>query len=173
MSQYADMLTLLDSSLTGDQFERCIQNHKLLHDCKTKGFEKLKKLGLIVVPERLPELTKEEKRDKYKQLAIDAEKLVKSGMTIDQAAGELGVKGHTVNHHCRRHGIKLKPRRVRRKKATDEMINKTIDLINEDGYRVYQACKITDIAHATFHQRIAEMGLAYDKTKVRIEPCRK
>lgn len=173
MSQYADMLALLDSSLTGEQFDRCLQNHKLLHDCKTKGFERLKKLGIIEVKEREPELTKEEKRDKYKQLAIDAEKLVKGGMTIDQAAAELGVKGHTVNHHCRRHGIKLKPGRVRRKKASDQMINKTIDLINNDGYRIYKACKIVDIAHATFYQRISEMGLTYNKTKVRIEPCRK
>lgn len=173
MSQYADMLTLMDSSLTGEQFERCLQNHKLLQDCKTKGFEKLKNLGLIVMPERLPELTIEEKLDQYKETAIKAEKLVKGGLSVSQAAAELGEQDHNVRYYCKKYGIKLKPERVRREKATDEMINKTIDLINNDGYRIYRACKIADIAHATFYLRISEMGLTYNKTKVRIEPCQK
>ena len=41
----ATICALMDSQITEEEFDRGIERNKLLHDCKTKGFKHLQKLG--------------------------------------------------------------------------------------------------------------------------------
>ncbi len=162
MSQYADILTLLDSSLTSKEVDHCLANHKLIHDCKTKGFKTLEKMGLIVMPEKGESrvfLTKVEAR----KIAADAAKLMAKGKTLKESADKLGVKESTLKHHVarRRQGKPIK--------NINQKIAEVIKLVNEDGYRFLEAARRAGASHQSLRYQMQKRGYKYNFKTVRVE----
>ena len=162
MSQYADMLRLLDSSLTSKEVDHCIANRRLLHDCKTKGFKTLENMGLIVMPEKGASrvfLTKVEAA----KIAADAAKLMSKGKTYKESAEKLGVKESTLKHHVakRRQGKPIKD--IKKK------IEEVIKLVNEDGYRFLEAARRAGVSHQSLRYQMKNRGYKYNCKAARVE----
>jgi len=162
VSQYDDMLTLLDSSLTSKEVDYCLANYKLLHDCKTKGFKMLEKMGLIAMPAKPSAralLTKAESS----KLAADAAKLMARGKTCQQVADKLGVKEWTLRHHI------AKRRQGKPIKYIDKKLDEAIRLVNEDGYRFMESARMVGVSHKTLRYQMKKRGYQYNSKTVKME----
>lgn len=160
MSQYADMLTLLDSSLSSKEFDECLRYHKLKHDCRTKGFKALEKAGLIKI-ERTPKRTFISGGD-AKQIAAKAAVLMAKGKTIKQVADKLNVQESTLRGYVSKH------RQGKPIRNMDAKVDEVIKLIN-DGYRFLDAARRVGASRDALRYQLKRRGLNYNAKRGELE----
>ena len=104
VSSITSTLDLLDAYHDDKEFDKMIARNKFLGECKAKGFERMKRLGLISNATRRPRLyfTDEQK----KEFASKAYELRKKGLTYDSIRAELGgIAEKSIREWMRKYDI--------------------------------------------------------------------
>lgn len=166
MSKHAEILKLLESSMSDAEFDRCVENHKLLYDCKTKGFKNLEIAGLIQHPSTSERFGKDESAE----IAEQASRLVNDGkMTVASAAKEIGVSTGVLRYHVRKNEAGMSPKRGRPTDVDPKKADKAIKLINNKGYRYSEACRMLGISRVILRTLLTNRGMRYDAKLIRVE----
>jgi transposase len=159
-------LQFLDSQTTDAQVERYRKRHKLLHDCKTKGFPRLRKLGQITDGEPIPE---PQTNDNRRSIAAMGSVLVNDGLHVSKAAERCGVSVVSLKHYCKRFGFGLDPEMTRRDRVTSAMCAEAIRLVNDDGLRLSPVAKKLGTTCPHISNSLQRRGYKYNARTVKIE----
>lgn len=162
-------LKFLDSQTTDAQVELFRKRHKLLHDCKTLGFPRLRKLGQITASEPAPEPQTNHSR---RNIAAIGSVLVNDGLHISKAAEQCGVSVDSLKNYCKKFGFDLHPEMKRRERVTGAMCREVIKLVNKDGYRISHAAKKLGTTCNHIGNSLARMGYKYDARTIKINPIK-
>ncbi len=158
-------LDLLDSQLTSAEFDAYRKRSKFLHDCKTKGFARLKKLGNLAGGIELSK-TKSAPQHTPLEFATEAAALVNGGMPITKACEKFGRNSGDLRYYCNKFGIKLD--RANRTWDHDAMFPKIRHLISRQGYRMKDAARKLDATPGVLAGILKTHGYEYDAKTIKI-----
>ncbi len=123
---------LLNSQASDKEFERQLENYRLLRDCKAKGFKELEGQGLIakIANNRKTKYNYFRVTDDKIAIAKKGAKLINEGfLSMTKAAQEIGIDPETLRGYisgCKVPIITQGERKARIKKAKEEERQKTI-----------------------------------------------
>ena len=90
MNPITSTLDLLESHHSDEEFEAMIAKNKFLSECKAKGFDRLKRLGLISNAKKARQPRLRFTEDQRREFASKAYQLRKQGLTYKSIQSELG-----------------------------------------------------------------------------------
>ena len=158
-------LDLLDAQTTDAEWERNRKHAKLLHDCKTKGFDRLKTSGLITFPE-----TKKAVTVSPEVFAKEASDLVKNeGWSLKAACEKYGRNDGDLRYYCRKFDIPLE-RKMEKRRTWDyvKVLAQAKRYINQQGFRMSEMAKRLDCSPALITDALKAHGYKYDAKAVKI-----
>ena len=101
------LVKYLDSQITDAEWERNRSRHKLLHDCKTKGFARLAVLGRFKGGISIKKTAVRNRT--HREFAEQAAELVNDeGYSLTKASDLFGRNPGDLRYHCRQFGIELR-----------------------------------------------------------------
>ena len=161
-----EALDLVDGLMPFKEWDRERKRAKLLHDCKTKGFARLARLGAshggieISEKESAPEHTTLE-------FATEAAALVNDqGYSISRACERFGRNAVDLRYYCNKFGIEL--HRKMRTWDYDATFPKIMRLINRQGYRMKDAAKKLKATPGVLNNILKSKGYKYNAKTVKI-----
>ena len=165
------LVKYLDSQITDAEWEANRSRNKLLHDCKTKGFARLSRLGAfhggieISEKESAPEHTTLE-------FAKEAASLVNDqGWSIVRACEKFGRNPGDLRYYCDKFGVGLD--RKMRTWDHEAMFPKIRHLISRQGYRMKDAARELDATPGVLAGILKTHGYEYDAKTIKIRKIKK
>lgn len=164
------MNAFMDSQITDAQFEAERKRMKFLHDCKTKGFKALERSGQIEHSMRPEPSGKDVKKPQYKEafrvkILKQALKRYKAGETTDEIAASFDICKQTLLKWSKTYNMPF-PRKL---KITICEQDRIISLVNKDGYRLTEACRMRGFSIFGVRNAIEKRGFKYNKQKGEFE----
>ena len=121
---------LLNSQVSEKEFNRQLENHRLLRDCKARGFEELKKQGLIAKIANNRSTAQFRATDEKMAIAKEGARLINEEfLPMTKAAQKLGIDPDTLRRYisgCKLPIITQAERKARIKKTKEADREKTI-----------------------------------------------
>lgn len=90
MNPITSTLDLLEAHHSDEEFEAMIAKNKFLSECKAKGFDRLRRLGLISNEKKVRQPRRYFTDEQKRELAIKANQLRNKGLTYKSIQSELG-----------------------------------------------------------------------------------
>ena len=163
---------LLDSKITDAEFDKAVERHKLLHDCKTKGFSRLKALGRLEGGIDIP-VKKAVREHTTLEFATEAARMVNDGMTMTAACDLFGRNHGDLKYYCDKFGIEYKSKFAKRQWDYDATYKRILHYINRQGYRLKDAAKKIDCTPKLVMDILKSKGRTYNAQAIRIERIKK
>ncbi len=163
----ATMCALLDAQMTSKEFDDAVARNKLLHDCKTKGFADLERLGLI-------ENVKRREKPNYTHLEfaqMGAKMVNEQGRSIKDVCDQFGRNNADLRHFCNKFGIALKKRQKRW--DYDEAFPKIQRMVNRYGYRLGDVARKLDTSACVLLRILRSKGYKYNAQTIKIRKVKK
>ena len=172
------MLALMDSKVTKAQFEEERKRMKFLHDCKTKGFKNLEKLGQF--SGGISQSFRETRHDarkivgeafndaNRKQIAEEVAQRVKAGERIGAACERVGVDQMTVRKWADKLGVDIPRLKGVPIRISDKQRCEIIDRVNKDGLRLKEVAIKYKMTLNQLSQRIRTWGYKYDQRNIKL-----
>ena len=158
-------LDILDAQITDAEWERNRKQAKLLHDCKAKGFGRLKASGLITFPETNRAVTVSPE-----VFAKEASDLVKNeGWSLKAACEKYGRNDGDLRYYCRKFDIPLE-RKMEKRRTWDyvKVLAQAKRYINEKGFRMSEMAKKLNCSPSLICDVLKTHGYKYDAKAIKI-----
>ena len=163
---------LMDAQITDKQFDAAVARNKLLHDCKTKGFKRLKSLGRFAGGIEVKEPPKTIQMDPFEFASMGA-KLVNEGkMSIKSWAEQCGRNAWHLRYYCDKYGIELKRKAIPADER-ERIYVKARQLINRYGNRLNVTAQRCGVSATFLHDIFRSKGRVYNAKTIRIERIKK
>lgn len=163
------MCALMDAQITDAEWEAQRKRNKLLHDCKTKGFDRLKKLGQFSGGIELSKNRSAAQHLPIEFATLGAKMVNEDGRTIKSVCDEFGREHADLRYYCNKFGIELEAKRSKRRSWDyDATYTKIRRMVNEHGYRLSDVGKKLDASPALLMKIIKTKGRIYDAKKIKI-----
>jgi hypothetical protein len=152
------ILDMLQKHQTEAEFDAMIARNKLLAECKSKGFERMKKLGIIASNDKQKRNTGARyTSEQKKEMAHKAAEMIKKGMKMDAIRAALGnISYKSISDWMKKEGIKLDPKR-----STKVNVAKAVKMISEKDMTINQVADRMKCTTCAIKRRLAEIGYKY------------
>ena len=159
---------LMDAQMTSEEFDAAVARNKLLHDCKTKGFKHLQKLGPLdggVGLKKKPDVIR---MNGYDFARVGA-KLINEGQTTKaEWARKCGRNAGDLRYYCDKYGIEL-VRKLNQPIDHEKVYIKARQMINRDGRRMKDTAYRCGVSTTFLRNLFQSKGRAYNATTIKVE----
>ena len=168
----ATICALMDAQITDKEFDRGIERNKLLHDCKTKGFKHLQKLGPLdggVGIKVKPEVIR---MNGYDFARVGAKLVNEGNVTITKWAEQCGRNPGDLRYYCDKYGIEL-VRKLNPNIDHEKIYIQARQMINRDGRRMKDAARRCGVSVTFLRNLFESKRRVYNPKTIKVEKAKK
>jgi DNA-binding NarL/FixJ family response regulator len=165
----SNMMKILESSQTGEEFDAMIRKNRTLHICKQKGFPILHKLGLLRDSPTLIDTEAEARRKVDESLQAQVVELLRKGYDLERIGNELNLTEYKMRRLVGMAGAEeLLPDKRKQKAIFD--IEDALRLAKE-GLTTRQIGEHFNCTRQAISEKLRKAGYKYNKQRKEYEKC--
>ena len=163
----------MDAHITDKEFDKGIARNKLLHECKTKGFKRLERLGRFNGGFKKPVADTRPTPEAQSEIAMKATELInEGGLTLAEVSRQMNCSAGSITYYCNKFGIRLGE--VKRKVWDHaEVCAFARRRVNRRGYRLSEVARKLGATPPLVINALKSQGYKYDAQLIKIRKVKK